>query len=285
MKMYNKKTVGNIVFAGCLLMGTELLGNGQWNRIHWAIYRNDMNALDAALNARTENLEALDEFGRTPLNLAVELQNRDAIQRLLRAGADLGGPELLHGGRWNQMHWAVYHDDMGAINRILANGTRDLEGMDENGRTPLRLAVDLQRIAVIQRLLQAGAYVNTQDFKGKTPLMSATANGNLKIMEMLIQAGADVNLALYSFDFSRIVPGDNYSRHLVTDSHPLGIAIIDINLPAVEMLRGAGARINGPINPGTIPELIAQSRRTCNGVRDFTPAQRQNICKIINLLM
>jgi ankyrin repeat protein len=284
MKIYNRKTVRNIVLAGCLLGGTELLYGGRWNQIHWAIYRDDMDALNRVLANGTENLEGIDEEGRTPLHLAVELRNRTAIQRLLQAGADLGGTELLHGGQWNQMHWAVYHGDMGAVNRILANGVRDLEGTDENGRTPLRLAVDLQNIAITQRLLQAGADVNTQDRRGKTPLMSATANGNLKIMEVLIRAGADVNLDLYAFYSYRSAPGDNHSHHLVTDSHPLGIAIIDINLLAVKMLLEAGALVNGPINRNTIPELIAQNRLTPNGRRELTSAQRQKMYEIINLL-
>jgi ankyrin repeat protein len=302
MKTCTRKIVGNILLAGYLLGGTELLYGGRWNRIHWAVYRNNMDELDRILADDTENLEGVDEDGRTPLCLAVELRNRAAIQRLLQAGADLGGTELLYGGRWNQMHWAVYHDDMGAVNRILANGIRDLEGVDENGRTPLRLAVDLQNIAITRRLLQAGADVNTQDRKGKTPLMSATANGNLKIMEELIQAGADVNLALYAFfnhvfsprpDVSladkialraEIERRDNYSRHTVTDSHPLGIAIIDINLPAVEMLLKAGARVNGPINRDIIPKLIAQSRGVPNEIEALTPAQRIKMDAIIDLL-
>ena len=42
-------------------------------------------------------------------------------------------------------------------------------------------------------LIQAGAYVNSQNYKAETALMKAVLSDSVQSMDILIQAGADVN--------------------------------------------------------------------------------------------
>ena len=49
-------------------------------------------------------------------------------------------------------------------------------------------------LAEVERLLEAGADVNSQNNDGRTTLLLASDWGHSKIVELLLSAGADVNL-------------------------------------------------------------------------------------------
>lgn len=54
-------------------------------------------------------------------------------------------------------------------------------------------AAEQNDVAAVQRLLQAGADVRTQDARGRTALLAATARNHVEIAKLLIHAGSDVN--------------------------------------------------------------------------------------------
>jgi ankyrin repeat protein len=206
----------------------------------------------------------------------MKIYNKKIIKNVVLAGyllaGTFGATELLYGGNWNEWHWAVYRGDTNAIGRIIAGGVLGLEAKDERGRTPFRLAVDMQNIDAVECLTGAGSDVNTQDCEGETPLMSAVRNGNLRLIDMLIKAGADVN------------QGNFY--HLAHS--PLGFAIVDINLPAVKMLLEAGTHVRGGMmtNRDTLFGLIGQYRGSRLGSEGskLIPIQLKKIDEIYGLL-
>lgn len=66
---------------------------------------------------------------------------------------------------------------------------------DEEGRTPLHMAVFNGSEEIVQLLLSAGANPNAQDHKGVTALNTARSfNGLESICRLLISAGADPDL-------------------------------------------------------------------------------------------
>ena len=100
-------------------------------------------------------VDARDDYGRTPLKLAVRSNgNLAMVKALLAAGAD--------------------------------SMTRD-----ERGRTPLHHASFIRNRAVCKVLLKAGANVKVLDNNGETPLHVAANRDNPVGVKFLLAAGAD----------------------------------------------------------------------------------------------
>jgi len=159
----------------------------------------------------------------SPLLIAVRLNQPDTIRLLLRAGANLNGPnEML------PLHWAqsaeVYHllRDAGASLHQIALNTchlplhqaaqsgplevvqlmlQDMQlessadtwinSRSEHDETPLHLAAQYNTPEVVQALLNAGADVNLQDDSGWTSLMLCLQSSSpATVVQMLLEAGA-----------------------------------------------------------------------------------------------
>jgi ankyrin repeat protein len=90
------------------------------------------------------------------------------------------------------LHWAVYHDDVELVERLLGAGA-DANAANSYGSTPLREAAVAANAAVVERLLAAGAEPNVANEDGETPLMVLARSSNVEAARLLIEAGADVN--------------------------------------------------------------------------------------------
>ncbi|MGM7637195.1 ankyrin repeat domain-containing protein [Bacillus sp. Hm123] len=55
-------------------------------------------------------------------------------------------------------------------------------------------AVERKETAMINKLIEEGANINTQDSEGRTATMIATYNNDVETAKLLIDAGADVNI-------------------------------------------------------------------------------------------
>lgn len=85
---------------------------------------------------------------------------------------------------------AIHDRNLDAVRSLLSAGAR-IDAADEEGRTPLMLAVEWHCDAV-QLLLEAGADLEATDRRGMTPLMHAAQNGTLDTLTALVEAGADL---------------------------------------------------------------------------------------------
>jgi ankyrin repeat protein len=74
-----------------------------------------------------------------------------------------------------------------AVDTLIQAGAR-IDSVDENGATPMSLALDTGHSAVVERLIQAGG-----DFGGSAALMTACRRGWPSLARVLLKAGADVN--------------------------------------------------------------------------------------------
>lgn len=93
---------------------------------------------------------------------------------------------LAHAGELHQEARTCDPDRM----RQLLSRRPPLNELDENGMTPLHLAVDSRKRACVALLLQAGADLNAQDRQGRTPMAAAaqiTDSGDRFVMDYMLK--------------------------------------------------------------------------------------------------
>jgi ankyrin repeat protein len=116
------------------------------------------------------------------------------------------------------LHWAVYHNDLDLVTRLLAAGA-DVNARNDYGATPLSEAAVVGNVQVLKKLLNAGADVESangdgqtalmiisrtsnvdaakllisEQWRGQTPLMWAAAENQPAMVKLLVEHGANVN--------------------------------------------------------------------------------------------
>lgn len=104
-----------------------------------------------------ELVNAYSDDGFQPLGLAAYFGKKEAVEYLLKAGAQVNTPSK-----------------------------------NSLGVTPLQSAVAGDHLEITRLLLEAGANPNVREQSGYTPLHAAAQNGNIEIVRSLIFGGADL---------------------------------------------------------------------------------------------
>ena len=192
---------------------------GVWNRplLHLAAEKGHLDCVEVLL-ARGFNVNQRDRLDNaTALHWAAYGGQKAVAQRLIAAGADLGGDGDAHG--LGVVGWAACFDDvhddvaellletgappsifagiaLGKVDLVRALIARDpsllMRQMSrfEQFRTPLHLAVLKNRPAIVDLLLELGADVRVKDRAGLTPLDCASERTDPMIVDRLVAAGA-----------------------------------------------------------------------------------------------
>lgn len=176
-----------------------------------------------ALGEKKANPNLQDKYGRTPLFLAVETDNAQAIGVLLdKFKAD---PNLKNNDGNCPILFAAQHGNVPLLKALIGKKA-DLNVIDNNGATPLVLALRAKEMRdfliasgadletqVMDRgmkilhfaienfsdgepacyLLEKGANPNSTDMFGDTPLHYAARERNLMVVKTLLAKKADVN--------------------------------------------------------------------------------------------
>jgi ankyrin repeat protein len=125
----------------------------------------------------------------------------------------------------------VASENIAIVERLLQAGAEVNAPASERGHTAIQVAARCGNLTIVERLLQAGADVNAPaaPTKGHTAIQAAAIFGNLATVERLLQAGADFN-----------APATTWGNTALQ-----GVAISE-NLTIVERLLEAGADVNVP---------------------------------------
>jgi ankyrin repeat protein len=217
-----------------------------------------LNALKDGGEAAMETMEKLlqiapglvdfrDHRGRTPLQIAVQKENKPLIKLLIDHGANINA-RLPHGG--TLLHYAVgngNHEILEFLFELKVNPN----AIDKNGNTALHAVamawhrnnripyvINFHKLSLpnkmITRLIKAGADINAINHEGFTPSHFAVVNGMPEVLLRFIESGANVN-----------VP-DKYGNT------PLHLAVIEKNKKAINLLK-AKANINAKNHKGHTP--------------------------------
>uniref|UniRef100_A0A0G4HR46 Uncharacterized protein n=1 Tax=Chromera velia CCMP2878 TaxID=1169474 RepID=A0A0G4HR46_9ALVE len=190
--------------------------------LSFAIYSAAPNStLQLLLDAGADTMSR-DQFSDTPLHIAAQQNNTDAIRLLVReagvpvdvrsdrslANSSLITPdnttdagttgnvrlEVVSSFVFQQtpLHMATGRSNIEAIDVLLDLGA-DINAVDEHQNTPIHVAAQRDSPAVITRLIARGASPNARGSAGVTPLMHAVMSGSDGVVEAFLENGANVN--------------------------------------------------------------------------------------------
>jgi ankyrin repeat protein len=129
-------------------------------------------------------------FGRRALFDAVRSGNKEMLQLLLDAGADVNARD----NEGNTAIMNTYTQATAEIVRMLTNRGADVNAKDKDGNTALISMAVFDNYEVLQAFIDAGADVNAANKEGVTALMRSAKDRQLKNVKLLLTADADINL-------------------------------------------------------------------------------------------
>lgn len=162
--------------------------------LHDAAMRGDVARVQALLasgadiNIAIRSKEVFSsEWGATPLHLAARNDQREVVELLVRAGANV---KAVDDRGATALHYAAAHP---AVETLLLSKGASADARDVFGRTALHWAANLAAAEGIEALAGNGADATAADRSGATPLHLAAANGDALAVARLINNGAKVN--------------------------------------------------------------------------------------------
>ena len=216
-----------------------------------AVKQADAAAVRALLTGDDRiDVNAPEADGTTALHWAVRLDNLDATDLLIAAGADVMAANAFD---VTPLSLAAINGNPAMIEKLLTAGA-DPNATTAGGDAVILTAARTGRADAIRILVEFGADVNATQGAGHTPLMWAAAEGHLEAMQALLDAGADVG--------ARTVVPENPLRTGLAGGAPHGFtpflfAVRAGQIDAVRHLLAAGADVRDTLPDGMNAVVLA----------------------------
>ena len=188
-------------FAGLLFQATawaqvppSTAEVARYSGLHAAAQRGDVAQIQRLATAATVN--TVDSYGRTPVHVASFAKQREAIQALVKAGADLS---KLESDRYDAVTIASVADDEETLRVLLQLGASAKLTTSRYDGTALIAAAHLGHDGVVRQLIQAGAPLDHVNNLHWTAAIEAVVLGDggkrhQSTLKALIDAGANLKL-------------------------------------------------------------------------------------------
>jgi ankyrin repeat protein len=132
------------------------------------------------------SINEADNFGNTPLHIAIMLREKKYARSLINQGADLN---IKNKVELSPLHIAAFLNDEEVAKDLLAKGAEiDLKG--NSGYTPLHIAVLMNNIEVAQDLLNMGAKSKIKTDQNFTPEIIAKIQDYDLMKKLIAKSGA-----------------------------------------------------------------------------------------------
>lgn len=165
----------------------KIKDNDNHMAIDYATY-SGLRELVKALSQTEEN--HTDAYGNTTLHHACWNEQGQVVKVLLEKDKD--SVNKLNDDGESPLILAVKRSNLVITDLLLSAGAQP-ECADLNGVMPLHIAAENGDLFVAKSLLEAGAGIDAKTGEGQTPLILAAGKGRNDFTAMLIEAGADVN--------------------------------------------------------------------------------------------
>jgi ankyrin repeat protein len=151
--------------------------------LHLAARYEEIETIGLILENEQVDINSPGDNGRTALHCAIKARKPNTARYLLKKGAD---PKIADRKGAIPLHLAAktgkfyfYKTNTELIDIILETGKCNINGVDNNGRTPLHYAIKTKPFPVtinVRRLIEMGADPGIADKNGVTPLHIAAEN-------------------------------------------------------------------------------------------------------------
>lgn len=153
--------------------------------LHGAAYEGDLKELKFLLMFK--DVDSRDHLNRTPLHLAIEGEQLESVEYLLKRGADIEAVDMYS---WTPLLYSAKVGNSPILKYLLDSGS-NVGGNAKAVSSPLRMASSKGHLDAVKILLESGAEVNRSGYRGFTALYEAS--NNIEITVLLLKNGADVN--------------------------------------------------------------------------------------------
>jgi ankyrin repeat protein len=175
---YRKKEVVQVLLGtGLELSIFEAAATGQTPRVKELVKKDPSLA----------NSFSTDGF--TPLGLAVFFGNKDSVEALLAAGANVNLPSR-ESMKVTPLHSAAAAKEVEIARLLIASGADVNARQPDMGFTPLHEAAGNGNIEMASVLIEKGADINATTNEGKTPLAFAIEHNQQAMADFLRKRGA-----------------------------------------------------------------------------------------------
>jgi len=247
-----------LLISACI---TSLLAS----EIHDAVSDSNFVEVKSLLEKNPGLIEAKNDAGLTPLNLAAFQGQMDILVFLLDKGADI------HTGDnegSNPIHNAAATGKEEIVEFLVNEKNCDVNVTDNNEVTPLHFAAGSGNFELVKFLIQNGAEVNSRSNIGATPLHNAIYGDNIDVIRLLIEKGSEIDIANQwnvqaihlavhkgNPEVVKLLIKKGADIHAITDNeeNPLIWAIVGRRFEMADLLLELGADINGKVSQGKIP--------------------------------
>ncbi|XP_066273365.1 B-cell lymphoma 3 protein homolog [Branchiostoma lanceolatum] len=135
-----------------------------------------------------------DRNGQTAVHLSCQTASTACLHTILTCSTHELDLELRNYDGLTPLHVAVNTGNQDAVMLLVDSGA-DVDATDgKSGRTALFHAVERDHEDMVLYLLRAGAKVNAQCYAGNTPLHAASGRGQQNMVKLLIKHGADIGV-------------------------------------------------------------------------------------------
>lgn len=162
-----------------------------FRKIQAAAYRDDSDQISSFV-AAGENIEATDDFGRTPIIIATHQSASNSFMTLLNEGANINARD---NEGFDALTIASWKKDATIIDLAVKNGADVFSTRGPRQDTVIGYAARNGDVSTVSSLIPLGVPLNFTNIDGDTPLQQAVKFGDggtayQQIVTLLIEGGA-----------------------------------------------------------------------------------------------